>query len=349
MAKKNPLKVLKMKIDREYVRKYLTEKKVELPDDIIPITVFPNYLKVIYNSLIRDILKQNFNDQISSFIPGKQFVSLSVTGSACDLNCEHCHTHYLSHMTDVSSEEKLRETLDSLIEQGVLGCLISGGCDSEGKVPLLRFHQILKEYKEKSSLIFNFHVGLIDEEEIQKIAEIQPDFVSFDLTLDDSIIKNVYHLNRKVEDYLFTFKKLIEHGVRTIPHICVGLNFGNMKKEYLALQEIAKYPVDMIVFLVIIPPPEHEVFHRVNPMDVSNLFTTARLLFPQKELSLGCMRPRDKFRHLIEEYAVRAGFNRFEIPSKKTLKLLKEKGLSVQTYNVCCAVSKSKLHSLSKP
>ena len=338
-----------MQIDRRYIKDYLQKHQVKLPDEVIPITTYPNFLRVIYSRLFRDIMKENFNDTIRTFIPGKQFVSLSVTGSACELNCEHCNSHYLSHMHDVSSEEKLRKTLDSLIDQGALGCLISGGCDETGKVPLLKFHHVLKEYKENSSLIFNFHVGLIDEEEIQKLVEIQPDIVSFDLTLDETAIRDVYHLNRKVEDYLNTYRALIQNGIRTIPHICVGLNFGKLKKEFLILQEIAKYPVDLIVFLVIIPPPEHASFQKINPIDVGNLFATARLLFPRTELSLGCMRPRDDLRQNIEEYAVRAGFNRFEIPSKKTLKLIKEAGFSVKPYNVCCAVSQNQLDKLSKP
>ncbi len=338
-----------MEIDKDYVWNYLQENKVKPPDELIPITSYPKYLRVIYDRLVKDIMQRNFQGKVSTFIPGRRFVSLSVTGSACELNCEHCHTYYLSHMQDVSSDKKLRDVLDALIDQGALGCLISGGCDSSGKVPLLKFYKTLKEYQENSSLIFNFHVGLINEEEIQKIATIQPDIVSFDLTLDDAIIRDVYHLQRQVEDYITTYKKLIEHGVRTIPHICTGLNFGNVKKEFLALQEIAKYPVDLIVFLVLIPPPEHADFHKVNPLDIRNLFTTARLLFPQTELSLGCMRPRDQFRQRIEEYAFRAGFNRFEIPSKNTLKLMKESGMTVQNYNVCCAVSNDQLRKLSKP
>jgi uncharacterized radical SAM superfamily protein len=336
-----------MKIDKQYVQNYLKNYRLESPEDIIPLSSYSKSIQSIHENLALDILKQNFGGKISTFIPGKDFVSLSVTGISCELNCEHCHTHYLSHMDDVSSEEKLRNNLDKLIERGALGCLISGGCDSDGKVPLLRYFEILKEYKQNSSLIFNFHVGLIDEEEIQKIAEIQPDFVSFDLTLDKIVIQDVYHLEKQVKDYVDTYRSLILHGIRTIPHICVGLNFGNIKNEFLILREIRKHTVDLIVFLVIIPPPNHPNFHNANIEQVGDLFTTARLLFPQTELSLGCMRPRGPQRHMIEELAVRSGFNRFEIPSKKTLKILKEKGLDIKTYRVCCGVSQNRLKSLS--
>jgi uncharacterized radical SAM superfamily protein len=338
-----------MPIDTQYIQDYLKRYRLEYPDDIIPLSLYSKPIQQHYKELCMQILKHNFSGTISTFIPGKQFQSLSVTGSTCELNCEHCHTHYLEHMIDVSSEKKLRKTLDNLVEQNALGCLISGGCDAEGRVPLLRFHQTLKEYKQNTSLIFNFHVGLINEQEIQKIADIQPNFVSFDLTLDEEIIRDVYHLRRQVQDYVTTYQSLIKNGVRTIPHICVGLNFGDIKNELMALQEIAKCPVDLIVFLVIIPPPDHPKFHSANIKEVGNLFTTARLLFPQTELSLGCMRPRDSNRYQIEELAFHSGFNRYEIPSRKTLKMIKENGFTVKTFNVCCAVSNSKLDELSTP
>ena len=336
-------------INKEYIKKHLGKFGLVYPDSPIPISSYSKSSQNLYKSLCMQILKQNFRGEIKTFIPGKQFASLSVTGSSCELNCEHCHSHYLSHMQDVSSEKKLRDTLDILIEKGAHGCLISGGCDSTGKVPLLRYYNILKEYKKISSLIFNFHVGLVNEEEIQKITEIQPDFVSFDFTMDEDVIKDVYHMKRNVADYLNTYQYLLKYRVRTVPHICVGLNFGNIQKEFLVLQEIANYPVDLIVFLVIISPPHHPKFHEANLDDIKDLFTSARLLFPHTELSLGCMRPRGEQRHQIEEIAVQSGFNRYEIPSRKTLSLLEKNNISIQTYNVCCAVSKMQLTTLSKP
>ncbi|MBN2155534.1 MAG: hypothetical protein JW776_05790 [Candidatus Lokiarchaeota archaeon] len=337
-----------MEINKTYIQNYLKQHHLDNPDGIIPLSSYSESVQKHYESLSMDILKRNFGGKISTFIPGKQFVSLSVTGSSCELNCEHCHSHYLSHMQDVSSEDKLRKSLNYLIERNANGCLISGGCDSDGKVPLLRFFSTLKEFKQKSSLIFNFHVGLVNEEDIRKIAEIQPDFVSFDLTLDAEIIHDVYHLKKHVNDYISTYKTLIQYGVRTIPHICVGLNFGDIKNEILALHKIANHPVDLIVFLVIIPPLEHPKFHEVKMDDIRNLFTTARLLFPQTEISLGCMRPRGAHRHQIEALAVHAGFNRYEIPSRKTLALIQKKNLSIQTFNTCCAISHTAMNQLSK-
>ena len=119
--------------------------------------------------LIKEITFRNFNNEVNIFIPGRFFPALSVTGTDCSLQCEHCNITYLSHMTDVSDENKLRKSLDKLVSSGAQGCLISGGCDEDGKVPLLGYKDIFREYKEKTDLIFNFHVGLLNEEEIEPV------------------------------------------------------------------------------------------------------------------------------------------------------------------------------------
>jgi uncharacterized radical SAM superfamily protein len=298
-------------------------------------------------SLSDTILKENFGGIIRTFIPGRYFTSLSVTGGECELNCEHCHSNYLTHMIDVATEEKLRAALDDLVQQGAYGCLLSGGCDIEGKVPILQFADVIKEYKKKSNLLFNFHVGLLQEPEIQKLAELNPDFVSFDFTIDENIIKEVYHLEKSVQDYIDTYSNLLKYKIRTVPHICIGLNFGKTHKELQALQMLSKYPTDLIVFLVIIPPQQHPEFQPANISEIEEVFTNARLIFPQTELSLGCMRPRGELRHKIEQLAIQSGFNRFEIPSKRSIKILRENGYLIKTYNLCCAVGNEALEHFS--
>ena len=145
----------------------------------------------IFNTIVAKITEKNFNNTICLFQPGDQFIPLSVTGKDCELQCEHCNKKYLQDMKDISSEKLLRDNLDALIAKNAQGCLISGGSDENGKVPFLRFKDILIEYKKKSDLIFNFHTGILNENDVKELSEIEPDVVSFDLTLDDDIIKNI--------------------------------------------------------------------------------------------------------------------------------------------------------------
>lgn len=301
--------------------------------------------QMVFSNLVKKITADNFNNRVNVFIPGREFKSISVTGNSCDLHCEHCNKKYLTNMKDASTPEKLRHILDKMIEYQVQGCLISGGCTIEGKVPLLKYKDILKEYKDKTNLIFNFHTGLVNEQEIEELAEIPPDVVSFDFSLDEEIIHDVYHMeNRSPQDYIDTIDNFIKKGIQVIPHICVGLNFGSVKKELEALKYLQKYEFDLIVFIVLIPPNDNDKFTSTNISDILDVFYAARLLFPLTELSLGCMRPRGKDNQIIEELAVRAGFNRFVIPSKNTLKTLKENNYIIDEFQACCAIPLNLYH-----
>ena len=289
--------------------------------------------------LIKEITLRNFNNTANIFIPGRHFPALSVTGASCSLGCEHCNVSYLSHMMDASSEDKLRQSLDTLVSAAAQGCLISGGCDENGKVPLLEYKDVFREYKEKSDLIFNFHTGLINEEEIKRLADIPPDIVSFDFTLDEEIIKNIYHLDKKSEDYKRTLKNMIKYlGSRVVPHINIGLNYGSIKEEIGTLEYLSEFEFELIVFLVLIPPEGDERFSEPRVEEIGKVLTEARLKFPKTELSLGCMRPRSKIRPAIEDAAIKAGLNRFEIPLRKTIKKLTENGMELKTYHACCAI-----------
>jgi hypothetical protein len=287
--------------------------------------------------LIKEITLRNFNNTANIFIPGRHFPALSVTGANCSLGCEHCNKSYLSHMMDASSKTKLRESLDTLVSAEAQGCLISGGCDADGKVPLLEYKDVFHEYKEKTDLIFNFHAGLLNEDEIKQLADFA-DIVSFDFTLDEEIIKNIYHLDRKPEDYMRTLENMMKHNIRVVPHINIGLNYGSIKEEIVTLEYLSKFEFELIVFIILIPPEGDDRFTEPRVEEIGKVLTEARLKFPKAELSLGCMRPRSKIRSAIEDAAIKAGINRFEIPLKKTIRKLTENGMKLNTYHACCAI-----------
>ena len=74
--------------------------------------------------------------------------------------------------------------------------------------------------------------------------------------------------------------------------------------------------------------------------DVSTVVEKAKELFPEKDVSLGCIRPRARFREEIELAALKAGVTRMEIPSKNTLRYAKEMGYSIKKIHACCALPK---------
>jgi len=303
--------------------------------DSFKILLDENSIKI--NHLLEKIVKTNFSSNINIFTPGHNFPSLSVTGSNCDLNCEHCSKKYIQQMKDISTEDKLKSVFSELLKRNAKGCLISGGCDSNGKVPILKFKHLLINFRKNSNLIFNFHTGLVSEEDIQNLIEIQPNVISFDFTMDDEVIKNIYHLNKTKYDYMKVFETFKKYNLNVVPHITIGLNFGYVKNELEALKYLQKFQHDLIVFIILIPPKNHK-FIKTKLEDIKAVLTFARLLYPTVELSLGCMRPRGKENIEIEKVAIDCGINRIVIPSKDILKYIENKGYIIHEFDACCAI-----------
>ncbi|MHA2475181.1 MAG: hypothetical protein ACXAES_18305, partial [Promethearchaeota archaeon] len=81
-------------------------------------------------------------------------------------------------------------------------------------------------------------------------------------------------------------------------------------------------------------------FETPQPEVIAKTIALIRFIFPTTEISLGCMRPRGNIKIEVEKLALRAGITRIEIPSKDTLKWLKNQNPSTQIkyYSACCAI-----------
>lgn len=255
---------------------------------------------------------------------------VTLTGKNCALDCAHCGGHYLKGM----------KTVDELAgcpgHQGAKSCLISGGCDCSGKVPFLGQIPAIKKLKEGKRL--NFHVGLINEGEAEKLQELA-DAVSFDFVADDETIGEVFGLGRKGEDYLRTYR-ILRQRVKVLPHICIGLKGGELAGEYRALDLLAQEGVDGLVFIVFIPTEGTRYAHKSPPPleEVVKLLAQARLRFPDRPILLGCMRPKGRYRQALDLAAVRCGVNKVVVPTKAAVELAEQLGLKISLGEECCVL-----------
>jgi uncharacterized radical SAM superfamily protein len=106
------------------------------------------------------------------------------------------------------------------------------------------------------------------------------------------------------------------------------------------IKKIFKEP-NLIVIIALIPPKTStHHFKMPSPESISKLIATTRILFPKTEISLGCMRPRGNMKVKLEKYAMKAGINRIEIPSRKSLNWAKEydSKINFQFFSACCAI-----------
>lgn len=271
------------------------------------------------------VRQDNFPDEIAFSFPHKTAV-ISLTGNACGLDCAHCGGHYLQSMRPIWDVDASECT----------SCLISGGCDSTGKVPVLSHLEAIKALRPGRRM--NWHVGLIGEEEMNQIAPLV-DTISFDFLVDDDTIKEVYGLDKTGEDYISTYE-LLQSRATVLPHITVGLKGGEMVGEYRALEALEKLEVPGIVFIVFTPTPGTRYADR-NPPGydlVGDLIAEARLIFPKIPLMLGCLRPHGKYRGDLDCMAIKAGVNKIVKPAAPAVAYAKELGLTIVRQEECCVL-----------
>lgn len=271
------------------------------------------------------VRRAHFSDEITWSQPLDTAV-LSLTGRGCALDCAHCGGHYLGGMRPIWEAEP----------DGSTSCLISGGCDPTGRVPVLAHLDRVRAWRQGRTM--NWHVGFVSEAEVQAIAPLV-DVVSFDFVGDDATIREVYGLERTVADYEATYR-LLRRYVRTLPHVTIGLRGGVLGHEIPALERLQELGADGLVFLVLIPTPGTRYADRRPPPPdvVAGLLAEARLRFPDVPLYLGCMRPKGSYRDQLDPLAVRAGLNVIVSPARAAQHEAAALGLTGRQIRECCVL-----------
>ncbi len=257
-------------------------------------------------------------------------IPVSVTGSACALNCAHCNRVYLRHM------HALAEVAAPGALSPAASLLISGGCDAHGRVPLMPHLDTLRRLSADHRL--NLHVGLVDEDEARALASLA-EVVSFDIVGDREVAREVYGLDVGLEDYFRTLDTL-QRYVAVVPHITIGLRCGQPSGERAALEALVDRGIQRLVYIVLIPTAGTRYEHCEPPplAYVADLLLETRLRLPTTDLILGCMRPRGHYGRVLDLLALRAGVNALVNPSHLAVEEAAALGLEVTWGSVCCAL-----------
>jgi uncharacterized radical SAM superfamily protein len=261
--------------------------------------------------------------EVIYYYPGEAFPAISVTGRQCELMCPHCQGQYLESMVEARTGRDLITVCKRVESQGGLGCLISGGCDSKGRVPL-PLHA-MKQVGEETHLILNVHTGLVDEDTAAVLREINP-YISFEIPTE-AVLRELYPVKAKQEDY---FSSLLElEGLRVVPHIMVGFRTEQDSETIFRVREMGFTTLVLIVFTPTRGTPFEK--HVVELQQVRESIEEARSLFPR--LILGCMRPRIKE---LEECAPL--FDGIVVPTPWAREAVNQAGLPVKVMKTCCVV-----------
>ncbi|MHB1390104.1 MAG: radical SAM protein [Thermoleophilia bacterium] len=297
--------------------------------------------------------RDNFGDRIHFYAPTLKhyetsgfrnsavpfFVPVSITGGACKLQCEHCRGQILKTMHEASSPDQLLRLARRLWEKGGRGLLISGGSLADGTVPLHDYVEVIGKLKQMGFQIA-VHTGLVDEKLARGLAGAGTDIAMIDVIGSNATIRDVYHLEADTTDYERSLELLTSNGVRTAPHVVIGLDFGEIKGEMAALRMISRHPVDSLVLVVVMPgtgTPMQDVTPP-SPQRVGEIFLTAREMFPRTPILLGCARPFGDHKLVTDALALKSGLNGIAYPAEGITELAAELGLKATFSEQCCAL-----------
>ncbi len=270
---------------------------------------------------------------------GACFPAVSVTGSACALGCDHCGAFILRTLRPAGTPGGFRRTVERLAERGGHGLLVTGGCTPDGAVPLMPYLDGLARAAELGLRVV-VHTGLVDGETARGLREAGVAQVLLDLIGDAETIRRVYHLDRPPADYRRSLEALLAAGLAVVPHIVVGLHYGQVRGEWEALSWVVEMRPPGLVLVMLMPLPGTAMAGTAPPPaeEVARLAAAARVLAPDLFVSLGCARPGGFLRREAERLCVDAGVNAIAFPAEETLRHARGRGLDPVYLPECCSL-----------
>ncbi len=268
--------------------------------------------------------------------------AVSITGSECKLQCDHCKARILEPMLPARSPEALWQVVHDLITVGAQGMLLTGGSNHRNEVEYDPYYPVVRRIKERwPSFKIAVHTALVDAGAARRMEEAGIDVAMMDVIGAQETITQVYHLKRSVEDFERTLEVLVATKMKVVPHIVIGLHYGRLLGEWKALEMIRRHQPDALVLVVVMPmyATAKRPFVTPDPHEVGRFFLEVREALPDIPLLLGCARPPGAAKVAIDTYAVMAGINGMAHPSDGIVELAARLDRPVRVTPACCSIA----------
>jgi len=269
------------------------------------------------------------------------FPAFSVTAAGCALMCDHCQAKILEPMIPATSPQMLdRKVRDLIASQDLRGFLLSGGSTKRNEIKYERFYPVLERLKrDHPHLKIAIHSALLDDARAKRMESAGVDTAMMDVIGADETIRDVYHLDRPVEDFEATLAALCATSMEVVPHIVIGLHYGRIAGEPRAIDIVARHRIHSLVLVVVMPfYAKPDTFATPQADDVGRIFLEARRRLPEQQVLLGCARPPGMHRRVTDAYAVAAGLDGIAFPADGAVAVAQAIGRpAVQEY-ACCSI-----------
>ena len=285
-----------------------------------------------------------FKEYDSSELKGcgkNSFPAFSITGSACALDCDHCQAKILEPMIPAIKPEILDQKVrDLILLQNLQGFLLSGGSNRRNEIRYERFYPVIEGLKrDYPHLKIAIHTALTDEKGAKRMEAAGVDTAMMDVIGAQETIRDVYHLDRPVEDFEATLAALTSTKMEIVPHIVIGLHYGRILGEQNALDIISRHPVHSLVLVVIMPfYAKPGTFATPSEHDVGRIFLAARETIPHRQVLLGCARPAGMHKRVTDSYAIMAGLDGIAFPAEGAVAVSEAIGRPYHQEHACCSI-----------
>jgi len=263
-----------------------------------------------------------------------------VTGKECHLNCKHCRGKLLERMIPATTPQALYQACAELAATGSKGCLISGGSLKDGSVPLLDFTPTIKRIKRELDLKVVVHTGIVYPSIAKALADAGIDAAMFDVIGAEETAREVYHLDCDIEAFERSISLLEDRNIPVVPHVIVGLHYGELKGERQALAMLARHPPTAVVVVAFMPLEQTPMQKTTpcSPEDIGRVMLACRLLMPSTPLLLGCARPAGMHKIETDMLAIKAGVDGIAYPSEDVCAFVQEQGVDIKFHQACCSL-----------
>ena len=268
--------------------------------------------------------------------------AVSITGPECKLQCDHCKAKLLEPMIPATTPEALWRVVNEQLAAGARGMLLSGGSNHRDEVEYGPFLPTIRRIKDASpDFRIAMHTALVTRDQARRIEAAGIDAAMLDIIGAQDTVRQVYHLRRPVADFEASLAHLAETSLKVVPHIVIGLHYGQLLGEWSALDMIRRHKPAAVVLVVIMPfyAPAKRPFAVPSSRAVGRFFMDARAALPDVPALLGCARPPGRAKVEIDAYAVMAGLNGIAHPSDGTVALAARLGRSVRVTPACCSIA----------
>ena len=269
------------------------------------------------------------------------FPAFSITAAGCALMCDHCEAKILEPMIPAIKPAILDAKVRRLVEtENLQGFLLSGGSNKRNEINYSKFYPVIEGLKRDfPQMRIAIHTALTDRQGAKEMEASGVDVAMLDIIGAEETIREVYHLDRPVDDFEETVAALCETSMQISPHIVIGLHYGRILGEENALDILSRYDTKALVLVVIMPfYAKPGTFVTPDTSDVGHIFLEARRRLPDRQVLLGCARPPGMHKRVTDAYAVMAGLDGIAFPADGAVAVAGIAGRPFHQAHACCSI-----------